>query len=94
MRPWRCEDCKLRFYGWTTPLKFVLHVHCHRCGNVDLQRIAKEFGEGDLRLLWRVLHLPAYRCAPCRKRFFSILPRLHHRSYEAEPVRDKRVARQ
>ena len=42
------------------------------CGNMDLQRISREHGAGTFAWLFRMLHFPTYRCAPCRNRFFSI----------------------
>lgn len=40
---------------------------------MDLQRISREHGAGTFAWLFRLIHFPAYRCAPCRNRFFSIL---------------------
>jgi hypothetical protein len=42
------------------------------CGNLDLQRISSDHGTGMFSWLFRLLHFPAYRCAPCRNRFFSV----------------------
>jgi hypothetical protein len=53
------------------------------CGNMDLQRISSEHGNGMMAWLFRWLRFPTYRCAPCRNRFFSlriykrIVPRQH-----------------
>jgi hypothetical protein len=64
------------------------------CGNMDLQRISSDHGTGAFSWLFRKLAIPAYRCAPCRNRFFSIrtyrriIARQHpleHRS-ESQPV--------
>jgi hypothetical protein len=50
-------------------------VHCPRCGNLDLQRVSRERVVEDLFApLKRAVHLPAYRCDPCRLRFFSLRP--------------------
>lgn len=52
--------------------RYVASAHCRRCGNLNLQRIGREHvTEGPLRWLWRPLRVPAYRCDPCRNRFFS-----------------------
>ena len=72
LRPWRCEDCNFRFYAWAAPIRYVGFVHCGKCGNMDLQRISSEYGMGAFAWLFRLLHIPTYRCAPCRNRFFSI----------------------
>lgn len=72
LRPWRCRSCDLRFYAWAVPVAYVWNVHCIMCGNMDLQRISREHGAGTFAWLFRLLHFPAYRCAPCRNRFFSI----------------------
>jgi hypothetical protein len=57
---------------------------------MDLQRISSEHGSGALAWLFRLLHFPAYRCAPCRNRFFSyrvyrrIVPTQHPINTRAE----------
>ena len=73
LRPWRCRACDLRFYGWSVPIAYIRYAHCRFCGNMDLQRISREHGSGTFAWLFRLLHFPAYRCAPCRNRFFSTL---------------------
>jgi len=72
LRPWRCRSCDQRFYAWAVPVGYVGFVHCAMCGNMDLQRISREHGAGTFAWLFRLLHFPTYRCAPCRNRFFSI----------------------
>ena len=72
LRPWRCRNCDLRFYAWAVPVAYVTCAHCDMCGNMDLQRISREHGAGSFAWLYRLLHFPTYRCAPCRNRFFSI----------------------
>jgi hypothetical protein len=44
---------------------------------MDLQRISSEHGMGMLSWIFRLFGVPAYRCAPCRNRFFSF--RLYRR---------------
>jgi hypothetical protein len=42
---------------------------------LDLQRIAPDrVPSGILTSIERFLGLPAYRCSPCRAKFFSVLP--------------------
>jgi len=75
LRPWRCRTCDIRFYARSVALPFARYAHCPKCGNFDLQRIARERVEkGTLIFLKRVLIFPAYRCDPCREKFFSVLP--------------------
>jgi transposase-like protein len=75
LRPWRCQACELRFYAWTVAVSFVHYVHCPRCGNFDLQHVARErVADGTLVFLKRFFGFPAYRCDPCRQKFFSLLP--------------------
>jgi hypothetical protein len=80
----------LRFYAWSAAVKYVGYVHCGMCGNMDLQRISSEHGSGALAWLYRFLRFPAYRCAPCRNRFFSsrvyrrIVPTQHPINTRAE----------
>ena len=72
LRPWRCRSCDKRFYAWSVPIHYAWYAHCAMCGNLDLQRISREYGAGEFAWLFRLLHFHAYRCAPCRNRFFSI----------------------
>jgi hypothetical protein len=56
-------------------LSFSYLAHCPRCGNFDLDHISRErVEEGSMVFVKRLLHFPAYRCDPCRERFFSIRP--------------------
>lgn len=82
MRPWRCQMCDTRFYAWATPPGYARYVHCANCGNMDLQRISSEHGMGPFAWFFRLLGAPAYRCAPCRNRFFSF--RLYRRIVPAQ----------
>jgi hypothetical protein len=76
LRPWRCPGCETRFYAWSVPVEFVIYAHCRRCGNLGVKRISSEHVSGPFAELFRTLRLPAYRCAPCRHKFFSIRRRL------------------
>jgi C4-type Zn-finger protein len=51
-----------------------LHAHCPICGNPALKRIAPEHVNSLFGMLWRNLRIPAFRCEPCRYKYFSILP--------------------
>lgn len=56
-------------------LPFLHYAHCPRCGHFDLERISPErVTWGVLLPLKRWLGFPAYRCDPCRLKFFSVLP--------------------
>lgn len=91
MRPWRCQICDARFYAWATSLGYVWYVHCRMCGNMDLQRISSEHGMGWFAWVFRLVGAPAYRCAPCRNRFFSF--RIYRRIVPAAtPVESKEVS--
>ncbi len=73
LRPWRCRTCEARFYAWAVPVAYARYAHCARCGNLDLQRIDREYvTDGWFVWLRRWLQFPAYRCDPCRHRFFSL----------------------
>jgi len=75
LRPWRCQACEQRFYAWTVAVPFARYTHCPRCGNFDLEHISRDRVEGGaLNALERFLGFPAYRCDPCRQKFFSLLP--------------------
>ena len=56
-------------------IRFLLTAHCGRCGNFDLQRLPKDQVQVWNSWFFKLARVPAYRCAPCRQRFFSILPR-------------------
>ncbi len=93
VRPWRCRDCELRFFAWVVPVSYAWYAHCGLCGNFDLQRVSSDHVyEGRLPWLGRMLHLPAYRCAPCRNRFFSLFPRRRIRPLQSEGTPGQDVA--
>jgi hypothetical protein len=89
LRPWRCRDCDARFYAWSAAIPYVRYVHCAMCGNMDLQRISSEHGAGPFAWLFRLLGFPAYRCAPCRNRFFSL--RTYRRIVPTQPPVEKKT---
>jgi C4-type Zn-finger protein len=72
--PWRCFECEARFYSRPMPLGESLRAHCPRCGNPDLKRISSEYVASPFSFLWRFLRIPAFRCEPCRHKYFSIRP--------------------
>jgi len=39
---------------------------------MDVQRLSAQHGDSSVVWLWRVLGFRAYRCSPCRNRFFSM----------------------
>jgi hypothetical protein len=86
LRPWRCRLCELRFFAWSVAIPFLCFAHCRLCGNLDLQRISRDHVQGWIAWFFRLLQVPAYRCAPCRRRFFSFLPHRHLRPVESQPT--------
>jgi hypothetical protein len=75
LRPWRCHTCDYRYFAGRVAVSFSCFVHCPKCGNFDLDIISRERVEaGTLVAVKRWLRFPAYRCDPCRQRFFSVLP--------------------
>jgi hypothetical protein len=75
LRPWRCKACESRFYAWIVPVSLLFYAHCPRCGMLHLDRIsARHITQGPLHRVKRMLGFAAYRCDPCRQRFFSIRP--------------------
>jgi hypothetical protein len=74
--PWRCTVCETRFHARAIPLRHLLYARCGICGNLELQRIAAEKVPGVTSVLGRMLGMPAFRCAPCRYKFFSMRPLL------------------
>jgi len=56
-------------------ISFAGYAHCPRCGNFDLEHIARDrAGRGARIAVQRFLGFPAYRCDPCREKFFSLRP--------------------
>jgi len=53
------------------------HAHCPICGNPALKRISSEHVNSLFGFIWRNLHIPAFRCEPCRHKYFSVLPLRH-----------------
>jgi hypothetical protein len=66
--------CSARFRARSSSLGNLLCAHCSICGNLQLKRISPDLVSGFRARLWRLLGVPAYRCIPCRHKFFSLLP--------------------
>jgi hypothetical protein len=62
------------------------------CGNLDVQRISSEHGMGMLAFAYRLVGAPAYRCAPCRNRFFSF--RIYRRIVPTKQILDTKAESQ
>jgi len=84
LRPWRCRTCELRFFAWSVALPFLGFAHCRRCGNLDLQRVSRDHVDGWHAFFFRMARVPAYRCAPCRHRFFSMLAHRRIRAVDSK----------
>jgi hypothetical protein len=70
--PWRCLDCRARFYARRVPLRCLPYAHCPRCGNLQLFRIRRD--KLDRRFGTRLaarLGARALRCDYCRYNFAS-----------------------
>jgi hypothetical protein len=52
----------------------VFSAHCSICGNLELKRISGDFVDNFTAPVWRALGIPAFRCIPCRHKFFSVRP--------------------
>ena len=72
--PWRCVACETRFHARPMSLSDSLRAHCPICGNMDLQRIPGDRVDTYFAALWNRLSIPAYRCEPCRYKYFSLRP--------------------
>lgn len=70
--PWRCLDCRARFYARRIPLRYLPYARCPRCGNLRLLRIRRDRIGFDLgaRLSVRFGARPV-RCDFCRHNFTS-----------------------
>jgi len=70
------------------PLGDTLRAHCPVCGNQVVKRISAEHVATPLAFVWRVLGVPAYRCQPCRYKYFSLRlrPRREEKRSEVEQL--------
>jgi hypothetical protein len=50
-----------------------------------LKRISPEYVDSVTAFVWRKLRIPAFRCEPCRHKYFSILPLQVQQESEAGP---------
>jgi len=91
VRPWRCRSCGLRYLAWSVAFSFLRFAHCRRCGNLDLQRVSRDHVDGWFAWLFRLARVPAYRCAPCRHRFFTTLTHRRIRPVETVTEADQTV---
>jgi len=94
LRPWRCRTCALRFLAWSVAFAFLRFAHCRRCGNLDLQRVSRGHVDGWFAWLFRMARVPAYRCAPCRNRFFSVLTHRRIQPVDAEIIPEPEESQQ
>lgn len=88
LRPWRCRECQARFFAWSVATRYVNFAHCGKCGNLDVKRISRDYVVGSFAWLLRILRLPAYRCGPCRNKFFSIRRHLRVMPSPQVPARE------
>lgn len=76
LRPWRCGDCRKRFYGRRVPLHLLLYAHCSKCGNLALMTISRERlarkKVGGRIAMW--FGARPVRCEDCRNDFGTWLP--------------------
>jgi len=72
--PWRCARCGTRFRAHCMPIASRFSAHCSICGNHELKRVSPEHVNGFFSGLWRIIGIPAFRCIPCRHKFFSVRP--------------------
>ena len=79
-------DCETRFHADVIAVRHVIFAHCPRCGNLRLESvIRKTVDRGSFRRMKSCLGFPAYRCEPCRYRFFSLRIRSNRSSALDEP---------
>jgi C4-type Zn-finger protein len=67
----------------------AVQAHCPICGNHELKRISADYVPGSMTFLWRLLQIPAYRCEPCRHKYFSILPLQEHPEHREPQEREE-----
>lgn len=65
------------------PLSYSFYAHCPICGNLSLKRISPDYVSSLTAFVWRILRVPAFRCDPCRYKYFSVLPLYQEQENEA-----------
>ncbi len=71
--PYRCRECHHRFLSAQKRLQELFYARCPRCGNQNLERIAaRKVPVRWFRTVSRLIPRRAYRCDPCRWRFFDL----------------------
>ena len=85
--PWRCEDCEARFHARTKPFRQLRFAHCSMCGNLELRPVSAGRVSGWFSMAGRILRVPALRCEPCRRNFFSVRPVLREEGEVATAAR-------
>jgi len=83
--PWRCAACESRFHARSKPFRQLRFACCWGCGNIDLRPVSPERITGWFSFPGKWLRLPALRCEPCRKNFFSVRPVLREENEVATP---------
>jgi hypothetical protein len=83
--PWRCEACESRFHARGRPFRQLRFAHCSVCGNLDLRPVSTDRITGWFSFTGKLLRIPAVRCEPCRKNFFSVRPVLREEGEIATP---------
>jgi len=84
--PWRCRSCHVRFYARLMPLSHSMHSHCPICGNLKVKRISAAHVVHPFTPAFRLLRVPAFRCEPCRHKYFSLLPQRQTEEETARPA--------
>ena len=78
IRPYYCQGCEYRFLAFRAPRKrihFSRYASCPKCYSEAVHTVSKDRVPHALsNSLWRLLSFPAYRCSPCRVKFFSLKP--------------------
>jgi ribosomal protein L37AE/L43A len=98
LRPYGCRDCMHHFAGLSRKLRVLRHLRsawmrvvlsfsasCPNCYAREVERIsARLMHGGSVRKAFRILHVPAFRCLKCGKKFFKLT--YHVRYVEGAPV--------
>ena len=73
LRPYRCRQCRHRFFSAEERLHRLRYANCPRCGNLQLERVSpRKVPVRWFKALTRAVHRHGYRCDSCRWRFFDV----------------------
>ncbi len=92
LRPYGCRNCQKRFVDWSRhgklfgtwrgklmKLALSLSASCPTCRARDLEPVSnRQMHERGMRRVFSLLHIPAYRCRKCNRKFYKLRHHIRH----------------